>query len=323
MAIGERVHQAMQLSYDSDVREGVSISAIGYCELQTMNLFMRKEKKSIGPANLLAMRTGTATHASLFSLLWKYRGELEGFVYKKKEVEVSIRTPAGNTLRGHLDLIAEIDGKLTVCDLKVIDEAPFQMLGDEARQHEIDQVMMYAAAIGIEDCLLVYLCKGGRKTKGLFKEYPFAVDHNHITDLLTKYDRIVMGNAQKPFQTPDESWECGYCSYYIECWGAKAFAAKQDGTVEISPELEERYIAAKANEDQAKSDADEIKDKIVELLDGKRGEGSALSAWYVVPKPSVSYDKALLERLVPPDLLKKCAKPSSRNPYYTLKIRGE
>lgn len=322
MGIGPFIHQAIKLNYDADIREGVTLSAIGYCEMQTQNLYVRKEKKNINPANLLAMRTGTATHDDVFKLLYKWRGELDGFTYKFREREVTINTPGGNTIKGHLDLCVEIDGRLVVADLKVIDEGPFGYLGNEPRQHEKDQTMMYAAALGVTDCLLVYLCKGG-KSKGQFKEYPFAVDPARVKELGEKYDRIIAGKAGKPFSSPDESWECGYCPYYEECWGVRTFTQKQPGVVEIPLELEEEYFAEKSMADEHKDRAEEIKEKIEAMLGGKRGEGRMISAYFTAPKESVSYDSSLLKIHVPADILKKCAKSTMKSGFYRINIRGE
>jgi hypothetical protein len=313
------IYKAIECAYDADIREGVGISQIGYCELKTQNFFIRKQRPQIPVDRLLAMRTGTATHADLFKLLFKYRGEIEGFIYKKREVEVNLPTPKG-TIIGHLDLMAEVDGRLEIADLKVVDFGPFGYIS-EPREHEYDQIICYAAAAGIEDCRLVYLCKGGKKTTADVKEYAFKVDHDRVKVLAEKYDRIMAGEAVKPFDSPQDSWECGVCPFYEECWGKKVFIQKQSGVVEIDPALEEAYIEKKLQADAFKQEADEIKARIEAELDGKRGEGNALSAWFVGPKSYDQYDSALLKKHVDPEILKKCSKPVEKSGYYTLKIR--
>lgn len=319
--IGEALHKVMELNYKDEQRVGIGMSQLPYCELQTQRLYDEGAQKQIGTGNLLAMRTGVATHAELFRLLWNYRGKLEGFTYKKHEVEVMLTTPAGNVLVGHFDLLAEINGRLEIIDLKVVDEAPWNYI-DGPREHEKDQVMLYCAAHGVETGRLVYLCKGGRG-KGQVKEYAFEVDKDRIGQLLAKYDRILARKAVKPFDAPTDSWQCSYCGYYEDCWGKKTFASKVDEVAEIPVELEMAYIAAKANEDQAHGDAEEIKQQIIELLHGRRGEGDALSALYITPKPRESLDTAALKKEVSAEVIKKCTRVTPSTPYYKLNIRGE
>ncbi len=317
--LGELITQAMVMNHEDNVRDYVGISGIGYCELKLQRLFQRKDVAEVPPAQLLAFLTGTGTHELIFKLLWKYRGKLEGFKYNKREKEVSVTTARGNILKGHLDLDAEIKGVKLTADLKVVDERAFEYLS-EPYQHQVDQVMMYSFAEKLKDWLIVYFCKGGSK-KGQFKEFSGKVDERRIAFLLEKYDRIMSGEANKPFETPDGSWECGYCQYYKECWGEKEYIKKQSGIEEITNvQLELRYIELKAQYDQAKDDLNDVKEELTAGLNGKRGEGEHLSAIFYKGGESVSYDSTLLKHFVDPKVLEKCTKISQKSGYYALRI---
>jgi len=316
-------YQSLRRSYESDIREGVGISQIGYCELKTQRFYIDKNKPDIPPDRLLAMLTGTATHEKIFSLLWKYRGELPGFTYRKKEMEVVLPTPKGRMI-GHLDLLAEIDGEPEVADLKVVDFGPFGWIDSErSREHEYDQINCYAAAAGIKRCRLIYLSKGGKTTTANVKEYPFPVDLERVEELKLKYDRIMAGEAVKPFKDPGESWECNVCPYYSQCWGIKTAVQKQEGVEEIPQELEEKYIAVKAALDEYKAQEAELREQIAAQLQGKRGEGSALSAIYVKPYTYQKFDTKKLKLYIDDAKLKECAKDVDGGGYYKMQIRGE
>jgi hypothetical protein len=322
MSYKDFIYTALRREYESDIREGVGISQIGYCELKTQRFFIEGKKPDIPVDRLLAMRIGTVTHAEIFRLLWKFRGELDKFTYKKKEMEVVLPTPAGS-IKGHLDLLAEVNGEMEVADFKVVDFGAFGYIHNEkSRQHEYDQINCYAVAAGIKRCRLTYVCKGGKTTTAEVKEFPFAVDLPRVDELKLKYDRIMAGKAEKPFDNPADSWECNVCSYYTSCWGARTFTQKQDGVVVIPKELEEEYIREDAVAKEHKARADEVKEKIAAILGGKRGEGDMLSAYYSAPRAYDKYDSKLLKQYVAADILDKCSKKVENDGYYRMNVRG-
>ena len=311
--------QAIKANYDNDIREGVTMSSAGYCELKTQKLYINKEKPDIPVDRLLAMLTGTATHDYIFKLLYKYRGEIEGFKYRYREREVVMDTPWG-PYRGHLDMAAEVNDTEEVIDLKVVDVGPFVYI-KVPRYHDKKQLMLYLAAEGKKNCRLVYICKGGKTTTAKTKEYPFEVDDALVAELVVKFGRIMEGKAEKPFDNPTDSWECGVCPFYEECWGKKTFMQKQDSVAEIPADLEEAFIAIKAKYDQAKADMDAVKENIQEYLGGKRGEGSSMSAWFIGPRTQTTYDSSLLRKYIAEDKLKLCAKTTDKSGYYNMRLK--
>jgi hypothetical protein len=319
--IGEKISYAMTLDYEADEREGVTMSKIGYCELKLMRQYVRGEKTALTPEVLLSFATGTGTHREIFRMLWKWRGKIPGFTYHKAEKEVELISPKGRVLKGHLDLDCSFDGVRTTTDLKVYDEGAFSRI-TEPHAHYRDQLMLYAKADGSQKCLLLYMCKSGKR-RGEFKEFEFDVDEERVASLLEKLDRIIDEKAECPYKDPDENWECGYCQYYTECWGAKTVYAKTNNVIEIDPELEEEYAHNKWLMEEHKQKMEEAKEKIITVLGGGKGEGKLLSAVYIALKESMKYDPGLLRKFCDPKTLERCGKASTSGGYYQIRVRGE
>ncbi len=321
--LGEVILKAIQLDYQNqEKRNYLGISEIAYCVRKLYFQKTRAEKPDINPENLLKMYEGNATHELLQSLLWKHRGQIKNFKYVKAEKQVFI----GDILKGHIDLICEIDGKTFVTDFKITGHFKFSKL-QAPDDHYAVQLMLYTYAMGLKQALLVYVSK----ETGKIKEYLIEVD-KEIVDyhiLKAKYLHYCIKSSitpDIPFKTCKESWECSYCKYKQECWKLSFIDNNQtseDGDVPvlIESELELEYVSLSKAIDELEIKKGEIKDKIISVLNGSNGYGLNLSAVYIKPTESSSIDKKKLSELVTGEVLQAVTKTSQKTGYYKFNIK--
>jgi len=315
------IYNAIRLDYESSQqRDYIGISEIAYCQRKLYLQKSRNEKQEINPENLLKIYEGTSAHELLQSLLWKYRGRLDGFKYYKAEKEVEIE----GILKGHIDLLCELDGQIYVTDFKIVGNRKFSMLKDTPDEHYRIQLMLYAYSLKLPTAILLYI----NKETGKSKEYLIEVELETVAKYIEKAKELrycIMEQVEPeiPFGKETESWECSYCRYKQECWN-KSFIEieKKDEAELIDAELENRYIKLCDEIEELEEEKKIIKDTITASLNGKKGFGFSLTATYTPPSEIINYDKNRLELLVSSDILSRCAKRSQKAGYYTLKQRS-
>jgi len=318
---GQLVLQALEAGYRAEKpRKYIGISQLPYCEKKLFKQATRKEKTELTDQVLLSFLTGSATHEKLQNLLRKHRGSLP-FKYKRAEKKVRIATPAGNTLKGHADLIAEIDDKEIVIDFKIVNENKFRYT-DKPDFHYKDQLMLYAYGLGLQHCQLCYLCKNSGKQI----TFAFPVDFSRIQVLLKKYDALLEAIEherlpEKPFKSENETWQCRYCQYSRECWGFIEIEKDEKEIAVIPSNTEIKYLKLLKEREEIEEQINEIKCKIIVDADGKDALGAQLRASYIQPAEMISYDKKKLEKMFPLESLKPCQRITRKKGYYRFSER--
>lgn len=320
--VGKAIQEAITLDYlTEDARNYTGISEISYCIRKNFLKRTREEKTALNTATLIRFLVGRATHDYIQSLLWKLRGQLEGFSYRKSEKEIEIKTN-DHTLRGHADLIARLGDQEFVIDFKIVGNSRFCYI-NEPDEHYVDQLILYAYGLGLNDCEIVYV---NRET-GETKYFDFTVDKNRVDYLLEKFERLenAIENNEEPdkaFETDSDSWECSYCQFYSHCWGEKTYPDK-DGTAleKIPADLESEYVRVSQEFDLLKGDLDELKVALEQIGNGRNLVGDKLNGSYIPPSTSESYDKKLLEKEIDKSLLGKCIRTTSKKGYYRFTLK--
>lgn len=324
--LGGAVHQALLLDQEAkEKRDYVGISQIGYCARKIYKEHTRAEKVAFSPKNLMKFLVGHATHDYLQSLLWKFRGQIPGFTYRKGEKEIVIDVGSDYVLKGHADLIFRMGNNERVGDFKIYSDQGMSKLNEKdfntAHKHYVDQLTMYAYGEGLEECELTYISKDS----GTYKTFRWKPDPERVEFLTHKAFSVMkaIDTRQEPpkaYEHPDDDWECSYCPFYNECWNERV--SKSDDVLEIPPDLVERFLALKQAGDAVDEELDEVKDLISTFLAGAKGKGDGVTAYYIEPKEDIAYDKKKLEAAVPPEILATCSKVTSKKGYYVIKAVG-
>jgi hypothetical protein len=317
MTIGQAIKQAISEDYKREGRRTyVGISEIPYCPVKTYRKHTREEKTELGDEVLIKFLVGRASHEYVQALLWKQRGNVDGFKYRKAEKEIQIKVD-GFTLFGHADLIATMNGKDYVVDFKMVGAGKFRNILTEPDEYYVDQVMLYAYGLGLSHWCLTYV---NRET-GAVKDHTGEVDKERIFYLTEKYSNIMIAIEREvepviPFEDQSESWECSYCQYCVECWGSKEYD-KNDDIYRIPADQDEQIGQLKREKKEVEAALKDIKSEVEANAAGARIVGDNNKATYTVPKPTVKYDPDKLQTLFDPEDLKQAEKITQKKPFYT------
>jgi len=296
----DEIIKAIVSKYYDETRDYIGISQIPYCELKLYRDVKRGRKQDVPAHVLQRMFIGTAAHKGMEELLLWYAKEKNAqFIPVDTESEIVIRDERGvPILKGHFDfLFIWKTGRKTgtLVDFKFIGHNHFRMIEkrNEAPAHYVDQMYLYAYAINEEkenpkfkdfkvtDCLLVMIdIDPPPRKEGLYiKEFRFRTNKKRALELIEKkihLDKCLAEGMEpeKPFESPDESWECNYCDYYEECWGAQLkLKSKGKGKKLVPDELAKRYIELKSKKDEIEQQMEEVRQQITEMI----GEYDAMS----------------------------------------------
>jgi len=277
---------------EEEARDYLGISQIGYCSLKLVRQVLRKEKTELKPEVLGKFFRGKAIHEEIPSLIWRNRAyfrEKFGLKYIKSEKEVIIKINEYE-LKGHLDMLFEDKtGNLVVFDWKVVNFIP-----KEPHQHYLDQLFMYAEAVGANKVALVYFDSENMQDK----MFEMTIDKARIAFLKDKYYDIMQlikkeKEPDKPYQHFDDSWECSYCQYKNECWSKEEierFYTKKDVTMPIEFDLARRYANIAKEFNKLKEMKEELEEQIKIKLNGAEGVSDFFSVRYIVPEPKIDYN---------------------------------
>jgi len=315
-------HALYQGQEEEEPRDYIGISQIAFCERALWNYYIKGVKKEFDEATLLRFLVGTATHAYLLSLLWKHRGKVEGFQFKKSEKKVTLSRPGWEQknikpLQGHLDLEAILNKLKTISDFKIVAHGYFVKI-QEAPRHNKIQLMMYAAADDAPQCLLAFV----NKDNGRMKEFLFEPDIEIVESMLDKYERLMTAKEEPgiPFTENNESWECSYCQFADRCWPGQRIE-KKEGVVVISEAKAKRYIELVNMKREIDEEMEQVKTAIISTLDGKNGMADGLTATFIRQAERIEYDSKKLIAKIDPTALKQCEKIRKATEYYLLRIK--
>lgn len=125
-------------------------------------------------------------------------------------------------VEGHPDGLILANGKLSLLEVKSASSfgfSKFQRSGPD--ESYLAQCNMYMAAMGLEGCWMVYLCKDN----GVLDERYISLDPSLVTYCENKMAMVMESTPENlPPQeyVPDEKgflpWQCRYCFAYGHCW---------------------------------------------------------------------------------------------------------
>lgn len=285
--------------YETEKEQKITISKIGYCELKLVKQVLRQEKTEVKPEVLGKFFRGSAVHEAIPSLLYKYRSYLTakyGLIYQKSEMPVKINIDK-YTLNGVLDLLFKDrrGGEFIVFDWKVVNYIP-----DEPQRHYVDQLLLYADAIGAKQISLMYFDSETMKEK----EFRMPIDISRIKYLKEKYVRMMKHienktEPEKPFTSFSDSWECSYCQYKNECWTQgeiKDFWDKKNNIITISEDIAKQYYEIATKYKELEKQKKELEENIKNLLQGADGISDLFSVKYITPSSKEDYDLEAIKK---------------------------
>ncbi len=277
---------------------------------------------------IFRMMAGEALHEFVLSLLWRARGEEDGFKYKKgeKSFEVSYKDMKMNA---RCDLFFEYNGAPFVADLKFINDDAFKYINendpDSISKIYKAQLNVYAHGLGIQDMVLVYF----NTQTGEWKEVKFKYSSELMEEIYQRWATIESGDTEglKNF-SPSEKYECGYCSFKNECpFAVKREYAEKSVYYEDVTGIEnvlQKYFKIDGLIKELTKRKDYLKEKIIQDVTSNedvKGEKSIIvgdtKIFYTESKrESVDIDK--LKRVVDHDLLKEVLKVALTG-YWTIR----
>ncbi len=150
---------------------------------------------------------------------------------------------AGDTIRGHVDLVVEIDGALIPVEIKSMSDYGFKKAtsaiakgkpGTENTFGYVDQLQVYIHAMGAPRGLFI----GVNKSTGHIYDEWVAADPAAFRRIDASYavameaaargtlparppwasERVVRGNKNKPWTSELEHVRCEFCTHRASCW---------------------------------------------------------------------------------------------------------
>lgn len=161
----------------------------------------------------------------------------ECFYLADEEAEVTLTTPKGRVIKGHIDgAIRHHTNLLTVphcsdpahverlLEVKSMSSKGFRMLKYEGLEKSyIAQVSCYLKATNLQEALVICKCKD---TSDL-AELTLQRDDKLVDECLEKFDSVIDSKAPedvlysyRPKEDGSLPWQCGYCPYWQTCWAA-------------------------------------------------------------------------------------------------------
>lgn len=150
-----------------------------------------------------------------------------------EEAEVTLKTPKGHEIKGHLDgIIRHLAGELTLCrnpdhysrllEIKSMGSTSWRINKREGLDRSYQaQVSGYLKATGLKDA--VVLMKN--KDTSDLREIVMTLDEKLLDERLAIVDQVLDSTTpdmvQREWRANDDGelpWHCGYCPYVRTCW---------------------------------------------------------------------------------------------------------
>jgi hypothetical protein len=166
------------------------------------------------------------------------------FYLGDEETEVSLKTPKGRNIIGHVDGIihhrAELLGEPYCTDpkhesklleVKSMSSKGFRALKWEGLEKSyVAQVSAYLMATGLREAIVVAKCKDTSE----LEELTLGRNDALVNECLEKFDSVIDASTPEDVSCsyrPNEGgalpWQCGYCPYWQTCWAAYKPIEKQ------------------------------------------------------------------------------------------------
>lgn len=201
----------------------IGISSIGHCSRQ---LAYRKHKVQgipIGWRSQVIFDDGRLHHDAVRAAI---RGlDLSPYTFGGEEAKVSIRTPKGHEIVGHVDgYIFDDDGPAMLFEFKSMSVYGFKdFLAGKIDDSYLAQASGYMLGSGLEDAL--FLAKN--KNTSDMAEMLVKRDDALLNKRLIVLDSVL--DSKRPEDVPREygpkkgdkgelQWQCGYCPFWKICW---------------------------------------------------------------------------------------------------------
>lgn len=199
-------------------------SAIGKCDRQLA--FKHHGIKGDGGTwkNWIVFNDGDMAHDQLRAIIEKAVPHT-GWELVDKERRVSITTPGGYEVVGHVDgVLRNLDSdERMLIEIKSMSSYAFEE-GDIEDSYQA-QMSGYMRALGLVEAL--FLCKN--KNTGDVSERIYRIDNDLLDRRLQAVDKIIA--SKTPFQVERSygannkgrlDWHCAYCPWWSKCWDGKA-----------------------------------------------------------------------------------------------------
>ena len=204
------------------------LSSLGYCprRIALSRWIPSEASDTLSRSRYIGSVLHGAVRAALASEVWAV------------EREVSLVTPGGLVIPGHIDGIARVDGREVLIELKVsywgrIDDSPF------TRAYRT-QVQAYLMATGLDAGFLIVLGKDGRMDCEEIRR-----DDDHIASRLEILDRAAACIPWIPstYPEPAPSKECRWCTYAPLCSLVENDGYHVSPAVSVRPSVHEAIVA--------------------------------------------------------------------------------
>jgi hypothetical protein len=260
----------------------LGVSDIGTCR-QRAAYMVRGAAATDSPQGLAAW-IGTALHKEALAARKTLRPELN------HEVEVTVTTPSGFELTGHID---EIDGD-QITDLKTADGLA-KIRHSGASQQQTFQRHLYGlgaiqAGLVHKDRLVVrnvWMDRSGRDKTVHVEQEPFSPEVIAEANLWLEDVEYAVRNSEDASRDQPSSWCKACCPFFTACRGGETVA----GEVITDPDIIETAKVYRTAKDQAAIYSDIAEDARRELDDVEGKAGDLLIRWTSVNSKNGSYRK--------------------------------
>ena len=169
------------------------------------------------PKSKIAMKNGTTSHERMQEVI------KDMSIYKSHEDEIRCQDPP---IRGFVDLIFEIDGKIVVGDIKTVPSIKFHYVKTVAPQDShIIQTLIYMKLLDTDEGFILY---ENRDDFSIHIHHIFMSDYEGFVDKLFDWMREVYQIKELPVRAfTKTSSECRYCPVFDQCY------SDSEGSVEV------------------------------------------------------------------------------------------
>jgi hypothetical protein len=159
----------------------------------------------------------------------------ECYYLADEEAEVTLKTPMGREIIGHVDGVIHHRKELLgvpycqdtshatrLLEIKSMSSTGFRMLHREGLEKSYQtQVSCYLKALNLEEAIVICKCKDTSE----LAELVIKRDDQLVADALARYDTVVdskypsmVERMYGPKEDGSLPWNCGYCPFWAECW---------------------------------------------------------------------------------------------------------
>lgn len=201
--------ESLRETFTIDRKKRLHAGDSGFCSRSTVLNASYSGPGSNDAKSMLYMRIGSAVHDLIQNSLFK-SGHLMFKEYKVMDIGVN--------LGGYVDIIAFINGRLTILELKTAGTSLPPTIKDGHRQ----QASIYSIITGLP-AEVVYISRNvaGFDGRPLIKTYPLSLTRQDAADIMfqTVYAYLAVNNdVVGPIPAHMNESKCGYCSYKEFCW---------------------------------------------------------------------------------------------------------